>query len=291
MYPTLERIGYYRLSGYWYPFHQVRLTPNHPPGYEVLESFRPGTDFGKVFDLYVFDKRLRLLFLDAIERIEIGLRVDIALRLGARDPWAHRMPQHLHGNFTKRPDPRTGRIRHQDWLQRLDDLTAQSREDFVRHFTAKYSSPLPIWMVIELWDFGLLSHFLTGLQVADQTVIASKYGLPRRELLTTWVRSISHIRNICAHHSRLWNRSPTDQPKPPMAGEIPLLDHLAADHYGQTRLYAPAAVIQYLLRTINPTTSWGDRLRQHLATFPAVPTISVAQTGFPSDWDQLPLWN
>jgi abortive infection bacteriophage resistance protein len=48
--------------------------------------------------------------------------------------------------------------------------------------------------------------------------------------LTTWVRSISHIRNICAHHSRLWNRSPTDQPKPPMAGEIPLLDYLAADH-------------------------------------------------------------
>jgi abortive infection bacteriophage resistance protein len=281
MYPTLERIGYYRLSGYWYPFHQVRLTPNHPPGYEVLESFRPGTDFGKVFDLYVFDKRLRLLFLDAIERIEIGLRVDIALRLGARDPWAHRMPQHLHGNFTKRPDPRTGRIRHQDWLQRLDDLTAQSREDFVRHFTAKYSSPLPIWMVIELWDFGLLSHFLTGLQVADQTVIASKYGLPRRELLTTWVRSISHIRNICAHHSRLWNRSPTDQPKPPMAWEIPLLDHLAADHYGQTRLYAPAAVMQYLLRTINPTTSWGDRLRQHLATFPAYPRFQSHRRASP----------
>jgi abortive infection bacteriophage resistance protein len=100
-----------------------------------------------------------------------------------------------------------------------------------------------------------------------------------------------HIRNICAHHSCLRNRSPTYQPKPPMAGEIPLLDHLAADHYGQTRLYAPAAVMQYLLRTINPTTSWGDRLRQHLATFPAVPTISVAQTGFPSDWDQLPLWS
>jgi abortive infection bacteriophage resistance protein len=287
---SLERIGYYRLSGYWYPFRQIRLTPHQPPGYVALDNFRPGTAFAKIIDLYVFDKRLRLLFLDAIERIEIGLRVDMALLLGARDPWAHRMPQHLHGNFAKRPDPKTGRIRHQDWLQRLDDLTTQSREDFVRHFTAKYSSPLPIWMAIELWDFGLLSHFLSGLQVADQTVIAAKYGLPRRELLTSWVRSISHIRNICAHHSRLWNRSPTDQPKPSIAGEIPLLDHLATDHYGQTRLYAPAAAMQFLLRTINPSTSWGTRLKAHLATFPTAPGVTVSQTGFPAGWEALPLW-
>lgn len=287
---ALERIGYYRLSGYWYPFRQRRLDPGGTPGEQVLDGFESGTEFRHAVDLYVFDKRLRLLFLDAIERIEVGLRVDIALILGARDPWAHRIPAHLHGNFARRPNRRTGRVSHNDWLRRLDDLTHRSREEFVRHYKAKYTSPLPIWMAIELWDFGLLSTFLSGMTAADQETIARKYGLPRRELLTSWVRSINHIRNICAHHSRLWNRSPTDQPKPPRDGEIALLDHLAADPDGQTRLYAPATAMQFLLRTINPATSWSSRLKAHFRTFPVAPGIAIRHTGFPAGWERQPLW-
>jgi abortive infection bacteriophage resistance protein len=160
----------------------------------------------------------------------------------------------------------------------------------IKHFRAKYSSDLPIWIAIELWDFRMLSTFLSGMKVADQDTIAAKYNIPRRELLTSWMRAINHIRNICAHHSRLWNCSPSDQPKPPKVGEIPLLDHLANDTFAQTRLYAVAAVIQFFLRRINPTTSWAARVDQHFATFPQAPGIAPGQNGFPNSWKTLPLW-
>ena len=116
----LERIGYYRLSGYWYPFRRSRVS-THPvtgvplrlpgtvkPQVIVEDHFRPGTAFERVMELYVFDKRLRLLFLDALERVEVALRVDIALFLGAKGPWAHRDPEQVHGRFSKIIDPKTG---------------------------------------------------------------------------------------------------------------------------------------------------------------------------------------
>lgn len=289
----LERIGYYRLSGYWYPLRQSQVVP--APGgkatTEVLDTFCPGASFAQAIDLYVFDKRLRLLFLDATERIEVALRVDIALLLGARDPWAHRSPALLHGNFARRVNPNTGRISHQDWLARLDQAASRSKEEFVQHFTSRYSGPLPIWIAVELWDFGMLSTFFAGMAASDRVTVATKYGVQRPELLVSWMRAINHVRNICAHHGRLWNRSPADQPKPPKTGEIALLDHLASDTYAQTRLYGVAAPMQYLLRFINPTTSWSDRLCGHLGGFPSAPGVAAGQTGFSAGWEKLPLWN
>jgi abortive infection bacteriophage resistance protein len=289
----LERIGYYRLSGYWHPFRQSQTVTgsNGRSMRQVLDAFRPGVEFGHAVDLYVFDKKLRLLFLDAIERIEVGIRVRIALLLGARNPWAYRIDSELDGNFAKKINPETKRSRHQDWLQRLDAATHRSKEDFVEHFRSKYSSPLPIWIAIELWDFGLLSIFLSGMMRKDRQKIAGYYSVPREQLLCSWTRSINYVRNICAHHSRLWNRSLVDQPKPLRNDEIPLLDHLVGNTRAQSRLYAVAAVMQFLLRTINPTTSWDVRLKQHLANFPANASgITVRQMGFPESWEHLELW-
>lgn len=289
----LERIGYYRLSGYWYPLRQSRPVPSPTgrPTVQVLDDFRPGASFGQAVDLYVFDKRLRLLFLDAIERIEVALRVDIALLLGARDPWAHREAAFLHGGFTKRQDPKTGRTRHEEWLERLDASAKRSKEEFVAHFAATYAGPLPVWVAVELWDFGMLSTFFAGMTKADQAAIAAKYGVARPELLASWMRTINHIRNICAHHGRLWNRSPADQTKPPRGREIAPLDHLASDSHAQTRLYGVAAPMQYLLRFINPTTSWAGRLRRHFDGFPSAPGAAIGQTGFLAGWERLPLWS
>ncbi|HEX3438580.1 MAG TPA: Abi family protein [Pseudacidobacterium sp.] len=294
----LERIGYYRLSGYWYPFRKSHISTNpitnailfdpvtRKPQIIIEDDFRAGTSFKQVMDLYVFDKRLRLLFLDAIERVEVALRVDIALLLGARDPWAHRNPNQLHGKFTKKTSG------HQKWLQRFDESFHKSKEEFVKHFKNKYSGEhLPIWIAIELWDFGMLSVLLDGMRVDDQKILARKYKLPRVGLLTTWMRNINHIRNICAHHSRLWNRSPADQASPPKPGEVPLLDHLATSKHVQIRIYATAAILQFFLQAINPMSNWGKRLKEHVQTFPTGSGIHIDQSGFPQGWDQFALWN
>jgi abortive infection bacteriophage resistance protein len=292
----LGRIGYYRLSAYWYPF---RLLRSGPTGSYRADEFLDGMAFPDALKLYVFDKRLRLLVLDAIERIEVALRVDIAMLLGPIDPWAHRKPDLMHPQFGKQPI-RKGRnsrkTKHEVWLEKLDSSFANSREDFAHHFNKTYSDRLPIWIAIELWDFGMLSNFYAGMQDTHKFDIASKYNIPRFKLLETWLRSINHIRNICAHHGRLWNRNLDDQPAPTRTGEIQLLDHISMEYgtnktpFAVSRLYGTAAIIQYLLRYINPGTSWARRLEEHMSNFPSAHGLSIEDAGFPKNWAQLPLW-
>lgn len=290
----LERIGYYRLSGYWYPMRSSTITTG--PGGKKLttvnDAFRAGASFHQAVDLYVFDKRLRILMLDAIERVEIGLRVAISDLLGKRDPLAHKNPDELHGNFSKKRKNYWSQTEHDVWLGKYRALVLRSSEDFIKHFKTKYpQDELPIWMASEVWDFGALSKFLAGMKYDDQRDIASKYGIPRPELLISWIRALNGVRNACAHHSRLWNKPLVDNPSPPKIGEIPSLDHIATNTKSQTRLYYAAAAIQHLLKTINPSTTWSGRLKTHCSTYPTAPGLNFGQSGFPLGWESLPLWN
>lgn len=87
----LERIGYYRLSGYWYPMRQIdKEESEHQKAPVRSDRFLPGSRFEDAVRLYVFDKKLRLLALDVLERIEMAVRADVAYVLGKRHPMAHR---------------------------------------------------------------------------------------------------------------------------------------------------------------------------------------------------------
>jgi abortive infection bacteriophage resistance protein len=289
----LSRIGYYRLSGYWYPFRVSQHVQQPDGGTETVagDDFRPGVEFRHIIELYVFDKNLRLMVLDAIERVEIGLRSSIALHLGRQGAWAHRDRNLLDGKFSKRVDRRTGRIPHDDWLAKLDLDFARSNEQFAKHFRSKYpSDDAPLWIATELWDFGMLSRFYAGMAYKDRKAIAAEYGLLDPDILEAWLRAINFLRNVCAHHNRLWNRALVHQAAFPAAGAIPMLDHLVGNNHKQTRLYGTAAAIRFLLLKINPATTWPARLKVLLDNFPTAPHIQVQQTGFEPGWHTLPLW-
>lgn len=83
----LNKIGYYRLSGFWFPYRESETIGSKTI---VGDRFRSGTKFSEIVELYVFDKKLRLLMMDVIERVEIALRVQITLQLGKRGQHAHR---------------------------------------------------------------------------------------------------------------------------------------------------------------------------------------------------------
>lgn len=280
----LSRLGYYRLSAYWYPFRDVR-------GGQVVDDFKPGTQFSWALDLYSFDKKLRLQLLDVLERIEIFIRTGIALELGQYHPEAHRNPKLLDAQFS-RIDPRSQRVPHTEWLQKLDDKARDSKEEFTGHFRTKYpQSFMPVWVAVELLDFGPLSRLLSGMRRHDVRNIAATCGVPDRDLLTSWVRALSVVRNVCAHHARLWNKPLVDQPRLPKRGVVPLLDHLAASPHGNRRVYAACAIARYLLLLINPRTQWSDRLKASMGTFPVNPYVTPTVMGFPQGWETLALWS
>lgn len=267
----LRRLGYYRLSGYWYPCRNLI-----PLAEQQTKSLRPrrsdefmlGARFQDTVALYVFDKKLRLLILDAIERIEVAFRVDIAYLLGEKDPFAYANPDLLHGNFTKKVDPKTGKTRYQEWIFKHDQLIRRSKEDFVEHYKAKYGLPLPIWVAIELWDFGLLSVFYQGMTVKDKALLANKYNIPDWQIMESWLRSLNYVRNVVAHHSRLWNRNLIDQPKLAKLGEIPAFDRFTGNIHMTSRVYVVLCILAHYMKMICPRSTWQMRVVELIHSFP-----------------------
>lgn len=284
----LERIGYYRLSGYWYPMREIDEAASHAQGRAVRKNtFVPGTRFEDAVRLYVFDKKLRLLALDALERIETSVRVDVAHLLGRKSPSAHEDAACLHGNFTKKVityGPDIGKTQHQVWLSKHKSLLHRARrEPFVEHHLQQYGA-LPIWVAIEVWDFGLLSKLFAGMQYADQQMIAGLYGAPNGQTFAKWLRSLNFIRNVAAHHSRLWNINVLEwSPLPPVWP--------AALNNGRPFFYF--CLMQQLLKVICPNSSWGFRFKSLLMNdFPLVANqqVSLDDLGVFAGWEGWNLW-
>lgn len=294
----LERIGYYRLSGYWFAFRErsgpLCLLNEHSRKPQkvreeriVLDAFRAGTTFQNAVDLYVFDKRLRLLVMDALERIEVALRADVSHTLGQLDRFAYLKPELFHNEFSVKLDKDSGVTRHHEWLGKHAQLIGRSKEEFVRHNRVKYGLPLAIWVACEVWDFGTLSTLFNGLREAEQDAVASQYGVSNGRVFATWLRSLNYLRNVCAHHSRLWNRNIVDQPRLPSSAELAWVTAFETDRHARARCFLLLKITRHLLGVINPRSRWPDRMKAHLQDFPDLSHLglNVAGMGAHDGWE------
>jgi len=270
----LSVISYYRLSAYSLPFQTGN--PDH--------QFKAACKFEDILGLYVFDRQLRLLILDAIERIEVALRTRMTNVLAT-----HHGP---HAYLD--PDVFDTRYDH-PWLldqvrRKCDDSQA---ETFIKHYRAKYTDPAlpPIWMVMEILTFKEVSVLFSFLRIReDKQAIAEFWDLPDT-VLRSWFRALSDLRNVCAHHSRTWNREFGSRPLMPrrLPARWPDLARPLADPRidPTRRLYYLLVVIETLLRKINPGSTWHKRLH---ALLECHLSVSRAHMGMPNNWAGDPFW-
>ena len=267
----LRRIGYYRLAGYWRPFQINR--PDEP------EKFARNADFSKVLALYLFDKRLRLVLLDALERVEIAFRAEISYHMGSKDRLAHQNQALL--------NPRAAARHYDKWLSAHNRDIEKSHEPFVKHHQDYYGGEIPIWAASELWSFGGLSKFYAMMRRADQLAVAARFGVEDARLMVSWLLGISIARNIAAHHSRLWNRRVWRLSSTfPGAHSPPTLP----DGHSQNKIYPVLCAIVYLVRHITPGSRWPHRLREMLLELNPKTGRNLSEMGFPPDWAQSPFW-
>jgi len=244
----LANVSYYRLSAYSLPFRHD-------------DRFHPGTDFSDIVDLYVFDRRLRLLLLDAIERIEVASRTavtyEISHALGAFG-YADR------SNFSPK-------FQHGRFLADVSKEEGRANETFVEHFRKKYTSEihLPIWMVTELISFGALSQLYAHLSPQLRSRVAVRYHV-HESVFANWLHALSYVRNVCAHHKRLWNRELAIRPMVPRNDRR--WARLSIDN---TRLAASLAVIAHLLQCVAPGSEWADRVAELFDAYPNVPRAAM----------------
>ncbi|THJ64583.1 Abi family protein [Arthrobacter echini] len=293
---ALSRIGYYRLSAYTYIFRELLAPPetSETPVQYRSANFVPGYKLTDALDLYKFDNGLRMLCVEALTSLEIGLRVQVAYVLGKRDRFGHTNRSALAPDMCARPARDGNGDMFEYWMRRYADLKRQAQaEDFVRHYTLKYSGNLPIWVAVEVMDFGAITRLFGLMNRNDQNTIARKWGVKDGRRLHSWLLALGNMRNLCAHHSRLWNKHLTyDVGKVMSALVDPELHHIE-DHSNAKKLYVPLSLLAYLVVRIDPTTNWPRALRTKVKQkFPSIPNVSVQTAmGFPEGWDDEHLWD
>lgn len=265
----LQHISYYRLSAYWLYFE-------HPKG-QAGPRFKPGTTFEDVIALYEFDRTLRLLVLDAVERIEVAIRGSWAYVLATNGGSHGYLNRHLYSDQRKF----VGNCR------KLDEETARSKDTFILHYKAKYSGPTrpPVWMASELMSFGLLSRWYALLDGRpDRQSVAAPFAIDETVFVPA-VQHISNIRNTCAHHGRLWNRRLKATLKLPKKNPPELAN--ALNRTANDKLYNTLAFLKYLLDKCEPANGWGQRLINHMGTLTPGRETDM---GFPANWTDWQLW-
>lgn len=213
---------------------------------------------------------------DAIERIEVALRTQIIYHFSLR-----------HGSdFFQKKSLYRNQPNFKSDLKVVDKEISRSSEVFIKHYKAKYTNPKrpPSWMTLEILSLGTLSKIFENLRISpEKKLVSAHFGL-NTFVLESWMHTLSHVRNICAHHGRLWNRTLTQVPKIPSSASFLWVKQAGAS---PDRLYPTICAIQYLLNTIAPGHRFGTRIKALLEEYP---NIDLGGMGFPKDWKDDVFW-
>ena len=219
--------------------------------------------------------RLRLLVIDAIERVEVYVRTLITYRIGhTYGAFGHTDPSNFHPNFD-----------HAKWLGKLEIEASRSSDTFIDHYRKKYQGfpTLPIWMITEVMSLGSLSFFYKGLKNDDKRATSTELGLPHQRLVD-WLHKFTYIRNVCAHHGRLWNRALAVRPEsvPDRIWNQPVTPR-------KDRVFYILLMLRYLLKTTNYGDNWCEQCNQLIEPIAQEKRWRLAM-GLPEDWKEHPIW-
>ena len=259
----LSRVSYYRLTAYLFPF---KISGS--------EHYEDGTTFEIIYRRYTFDRRFRLLILDALERFETAMKARIVNVFVMRHGAFGYLDIHNFNNFPQ--------MKYDRFLNETREAARNSREMFVKHFYDKYSdSDLPLWMTSELISFGTMFTMFRNMNYQEKKEIAETFQLPI-EILESWLHTLNYIRNICAHHARLWNKRLGIIPKKPKRKGF---ENWSSFDTGKP--FFILLMLSYLLKYCAPHTHWRTRVEKLIDEYGELPFERI---GFVPCWQENPIW-
>lgn len=266
----LKNISYYRLKGYWWDMQQDRITHN----------FLPDTYFENVIERYNFDRHLRLILFDAVERIEIALRTKIIYHLSLSYGATWYLNSNLFANSAKH-------VENVDHLQRE---FRYSQEIFIKDHKRKHSnSKAEAWKILEVASMGTLSKFYKNLkhQLPEKSTIAKEMGLNLHNELSSWLEAIVYVRNIIAHHSRLWSRNMVKTPINDINNPIGVWFGNSLLPVQKKKPFLIISIMIYLSNKVAPNHQIKTKILELIDNNPNVP---IYKLGFLNNWILEPLW-
>jgi len=262
----LKRVSYYRLSSYFLPFQSSIQN----------KIFVNNVDFDDVFNLYQFDADLREIVMTGTREIEIAVRSKMVYTLSLSNGSFWLEQKDLFSDFKE----------YTNTISKIIMEIDRSQESFIVSFRNGYSnSTPPAFMVFETTSFGTLSRIYKHLKLdTNKREIAHFFGLPS-VVFESWLHSLVYIRNICAHHARLWNREIRIKPNLPI--KISKNTWLSNKQVRRDRIYIILSMIIYLLNAIDPKHTFKQKL---IDLFSKYPHINKNAMGFPQNWQKEVLW-
>lgn len=263
----LQIMSYFRLANYLRPMEQNKAT----------HTFKPNSHFANAINLYFFDKKLRALLFTAIQSFEIALRSKLIHHFSMTYGAFWLLDRNL---FTEKKV-------FTDCFIRIQQEVFRSKEEFIQEHLNKYSNPIipPVWKTLEVVSFGTLSRIFCNLSDTKiKKIIAREFNLPQHKILESWCKSTVALRNNLAHHSRTWNRVYPIKPQLPKSLNK---DWINPTGVANNRLYAQLCCLEYLQNATHPNNRFKKRLKQLLISYP---NVDVAAMGFPTGWENEPLW-
>lgn len=259
----LQFIGYYRFGGYRRYFEYPGANDHR---------IMPGVAFDDILDLYIFDRKLRNHVFYAIEKIEVAIRASLF------DCFALE-----HGTFwyTDYSNFKSSKSFAQFLVEIARKVDENKGIQPYKHFIELYEDMefLPSWVISDLVTFSSLSRVYNSIKdTSIKKAVAKKFDLPE-SVLGSWMHFLTYIRNICAHHSMLWNKLLIITPS-----KLSRLNNVLVQ---TNKFYTVAVIIQDFLQTITRHSQWSSGLYDLLLNDCPIDHYSM---GFPQKWWENSFW-
>ena len=275
----LSHISYYRLKGYWWDMQIDK----------ERHIFSKDADFKDVIARYFFDKELRLILFDAIESIEIALRTKMIYHLSQSYGGLYYTDKGLFVNEEL----------HQQHIEDLMVEFMRSSEIFIKDYKHKYgvwedgkctslTQQPDAWVIFEVATFGTLSKIYKNLnhQLPEKAKIANDFGLNIHTELSSWLEAISYLRNIVAHHSRVWSRNMVKRPMD-ISNPRGIWLQNPLSEFARKKPYLIITSMLYLCNAINAGDIYKKKIISLIAKNPDMP---IHKIGFPNHWNKELIW-
>lgn len=260
-------IGLFRLK----PYRKMFYAPGD-------KHFRPDVSFDDILSLYIFDRKLRVLAFDALERIEIAIRSVISnVMCDARGPHWFMDSSNFNPTFQGN--------NYNSFLGLVANCTGRAdpdrRNPSCEQYYANFTDPdlPPSWVIIEVLSMSTWSKVYSGIRKTRYKKRISEYFDFNKDDFGNWIHALSIIRNICAHHDRLWNRIPK-----PIATSVEQYTHAGIP---LNRSYTNFAMIFSFLCRLSSSPRWNEKLFDLVED--AIIDIHVTM-GFPVYWYEFDFW-
>ena len=186
----LLRENYFFISGYRHLFMKSSTD----------KTYKKGTTFEELYSLFLFDRTLRNILFKNLLIIENNLKSISSYQLSKR--YGYKEKDYLkEKNFTNNPEKKR---QVNDLIKKMKrQIRSNSRENTATmHYISNYGY-IPLWILVKVLSFGIVSEMYSVLKVEDQKEIAEVYGIDYQNMLV-YLPILSNYRNLCAHEDILY---------------------------------------------------------------------------------------